>query len=121
MSNAIIRQQRRDRRKRGLRKRIFGVPARPRLSIFRSQKHIYAQIIDDLAGRTLASASTTEKSFADQSSTSNTSAAAVVGKEIAARAKAAGISAVVFDRNGFRYHGRVKAIAEAAREGGLQF
>ncbi len=119
MQNAIVRHQRRTRRKRGLRKRLFGVPSRPRLSIFRSQKHIYAQVIDDLAGRTIASASTTEKDVCASAATSNCEAAKAVGKAIADRARAAGVSAVVFDRNGFRYHGRVRAVADAAREGGL--
>lgn len=108
------------RRKRGLRKRIFGLPDRPRLAIFRSAKHIYVQVIDDLAGKTLASASTTEKG--DRSDKGgNCNAAQVIGKKIAQRAKEAGVSKVVFDRAGFRYHGRIKALADAAREGGLNF
>lgn len=93
---------------------------RPRLSVHRSSQHIYAQIIDDEAGRTLASASTLEKDA--RGSTGATSAAAAeVGKRIAERAKAAGVGKVVFDRGGFLFHGRVKALAEAAREGGLEF
>lgn len=119
MKNAIVRKERRSRRKRGLRKRLLGVPSRPRLSIFRSQKHIYAQVIDDLAGRTLVSASTTEKDVCSSPATSNCEAAKAVGKAIAERAKAAGVTAVIFDRNGYRFHGRVRAIADAAREGGL--
>ncbi len=93
---------------------------RPRLSVHRSSQHIYAQLIDDVAGRTVASASTLEK---DVRSTSGATAAAAaeVGKRLAERAKAAGVSAVVFDRGGFLFHGRVKALADAAREGGLEF
>ena len=92
---------------------------RPRLSVHRSQQHIYAQVIDDAAGRTLVAASTLEKDFAGSGAT--VSAAATVGKLLAERAKAAGVSKVVFDRGGFLFHGRVKALADAAREGGLEF
>ena len=92
---------------------------RPRLSVHRSGRHIYAQIIDDAAGRTLAAASTLVKG--EKSIGANVDAAAKVGKEIAEKAKAAGIEKVAFDRSGYRYHGRVKALADAAREGGLQF
>ncbi|GAO38285.1 50S ribosomal protein L18 [Sphingomonas changbaiensis NBRC 104936] len=93
---------------------------RPRLSIHRSGRHIYAQVIDDEAGRTLAAASTLDKDV--RGSTGATAdAAASVGKRVAERAKAAGVSAVVFDRGGFLFHGRVKALADAAREGGLEF
>ncbi len=112
--------QTRTRRKRGLRKRIFGVPDRPRLAVFRSAKHIYAQVIDDLAGKTLASASTTEKAEKVDKG-GNCGAAQLVGKKIAQRAIGAGVKKVVFDRAGFRYHGRIKALADAAREGGLKF
>jgi large subunit ribosomal protein L18 len=95
---------------------------KPRLSVYRSGKHIYAQVIDDLAGRTLVAASTLEKDVRGKGkSGANIDAAAVVGKLIADRAVAAGVSAVVFDRGGYRYHGRVKALADAAREGGLKF
>ena len=94
--------------------------ARPRLSVHRSSQHIYAQIIDDAAGRTLAAASTLEKDV--RGTTGATSAAAAdVGKRLAERAKAVGVGRVVFDRGGFLFHGRVKALAEAAREGGLEF
>src|ERR1700678_862643 len=93
---------------------------RPRLSIFRSGKHIYAQIIDDRAAETIAMASTNEKE-GKLAKTYNVEAAAVVGKKIAERALAKGLKAVVFDRGGYIYHGRVKALAEAAREGGLEF
>ncbi len=95
---------------------------RPRLSVFRSSKNIYVQLIDDVAGKTLASASTMEKEFRDGKKTgADTAAASAVGKLIAERAKKAGVSEVVFDRGGYIYHGRVKALAEAAREGGLSF
>ncbi|WP_235890349.1 50S ribosomal protein L18 [Sandaracinobacter neustonicus] len=92
---------------------------RPRLSVHRSQQHIYAQVIDDAAGKTLAAASTLEKDFAGTGAT--VAAAASIGKLLAERAKAAGVSKVVFDRGGFIFHGRVKALADAAREGGLEF
>jgi large subunit ribosomal protein L18 len=95
---------------------------RPRLSVFRSSKHIYVQVIDDVQGRTLAAASTMEKDLrTDLKTGADTAAAAAVGKLIAERAKAAGITEVVFDRGGYIYHGRVKALADAAREGGLSF
>ena len=95
---------------------------RPRLSVFRSSKQIYAQIIDDEEGRTLASASTIEKTFREQLKTGATvEAARLIGKELAERAKKAGVAKVVFDRGGYMYHGRVKALAEGAREGGLEF
>ncbi len=95
---------------------------RPRLSVFRSGKHMYAQVIDDVAGKTLASASTLDKELKGKVEKTATSDAAVeVGKLVAARAIAAGVSQVVFDRGGYIYHGRVKALADAAREGGLQF
>lgn len=93
---------------------------RPRLSIHRSGRHIYAQVIDDAAGHTVASASTLEKDVRGQSG-ANLSAAADVGKRVAEKAKAAGVTKVVFDRGGFLFHGRVKALADAAREGGLEF
>lgn len=112
--------QRRMRRKKGLRRRISGTPGRPRLSVFRSLKHIYAQVIDDLAGRTVASASTRDAEVPGKSG-GNVNAAKAVGKSLAERAIKAGVSQVVFDRNGYRYHGRIKALADAAREGGLKF
>jgi len=93
---------------------------RPRLSVFRSDRHIYAQVIDDSQGRTLAQASTKDKEFSGAKGY-NVAAASEVGKMIAARAKAAGVEDVVFDRGSYIYHGRVKALAEAAREGGLNF
>jgi len=95
---------------------------RPRLSVFRSSKHIYAQVIDDAEGRTLVAASTADKELRGQLKTGATvEAAAAVGKLLAERAKVAGVEAVVFDRGGYIYHGRVKALADAAREGGLNF
>ena len=113
-------QIRRTRRRTGLRKRIAGTPQRPRLAVYRSLNHIYAQVIDDLAGVTLASASTRDKGVSAEG-TGNAKAAEAVGSALAQRAKAAGVTAVVFDRGGFRYHGRVKALADAARKGGLEF
>ncbi len=113
-------QAQRARRRTGLAQRIRGTPSRPRLSIFRSLTHIYAQVIDDLAGRTLAAASTRDTELAGVAP-GNAKAANAVGKAIAERAVKAGCSTVVFDRNGFRYHGRVKALAEGARESGLKF
>ena len=108
------------RRKKGLRGRVLGSPARPRLTVFRSAKHIYAQVIDDLSGKTLASASSIEKA-AGGGYGGNISAATEVGKRLAERAVAVGIGPIVFDRNGFKYHGRVKGLADGAREGGLKF
>lgn len=105
-----------------LRKKIVGRADRPRLAVFRSVVHIYAQIIDDSSGNTLASASTIDAEAKAQLSGMNKSAeAGVVGKLVAERARAAGVSKVVFDRGGNQYHGRVKALAEAARAGGLEF
>ena len=99
-----------------------GANGRPRLSVFRSSKHIYAQVIDDVAGRTLAAASSLDESLRpDLKTGANKDAAAAVGKLVAERAKAAGVTAVVFDRGGYLFHGRVKALADAAREGGLDF
>ena len=109
-------------RHRRLRKRLSGVPSCPRLSVFRSLKHIYAQIIDDEAGRTLASASTMDKALSDSlKNGADQEAAKVVGRLIAERAIAKGIAAVVFDRGGHLFQGRVKALADAAREAGLKF
>ena len=102
-----------------VRGKISGTPERPRLSVFRSEKHIYAQIIDDVAGKTLVSASSVEKDF--EGLGSNKEAARKVGKTVAERAVKAGIEEVVFDRGGYIYHGRVLELAEGAREGGLKF
>jgi large subunit ribosomal protein L18 len=109
------------RRKFAVRSNLFGTPERARLSVFRSDKHIYAQVIDDISGRTLASASSSSEVRGDLKNGGNIAAAKRVGLEIARRAKEAGITQVAFDRNGRMYHGRVKALAEAAREGGLKF
>jgi len=116
-SSTKLFERRRQRNRTQLRKKSGG---RPRLSIHRTNQHIYAQIIDDVKGVTLAAASTVEKDLRD-GATSNADAAAKVGKMIAERAKAAGVGEVVFDRGAFLYHGRVKALADAAREGGLDF
>jgi large subunit ribosomal protein L18 len=120
MSRLKSRLERRKRRKRGIRKSLFGLSNKPRLSVYRSSKHIYAQVIDDLVGHTLVSASSNEKEESG-SNGSNIVAAAATGKRLAERAAAAGIKQVIFDRNGFRYHGRVRALADAAREGGIKF
>lgn len=120
----MIKKQNKDTRRRRIhvriRERVKGTAERPRLAVFRSIKHIYAQLIDDRAGRTLASASSAEKS-SPVAAGGNVAGAKEIGKLIAQRAQAAGIKKVVFDRGGFLYHGRVKALAEAAREGGLEF
>ena len=108
------------RRHRRVRVKVAGSPARPRLAVFRSNKHLVMQVIDDIAGVTLAAASTNEAAFSG-SSTGNIEAAAKVGQLVAERAKAAGVSKVVFDRGGFLYHGRVAAAAQAARDAGLEF
>jgi len=114
-----LRERRRERLRFQLRHKSAG---RPRLSVFRSSKHIYAQVIDDLKGSTLAAASSLDKSLKGNIKTGADKAAAVaVGKLIAERAKAAGVTSVVFDRGGYLFHGRVKALADAAREGGLKF
>jgi large subunit ribosomal protein L18 len=117
---AYDRTERRSRIRRGIRKKIAGSVERPRLSVFRSNTEIYAQIIDDLNGRTLVAASTRDKSLKDMKAVRMEQSAAV-GKLLAEKALAAGVTSVVFDRGGYLYHGRVKALAEGAREGGLQF
>jgi large subunit ribosomal protein L18 len=109
------------RRHRRVRVKVAGTPVRPRLAIFRSNKHLVLQVIDDTTGRTLASASTTEAALRAEGGTSNVAAATKVGTLVAERAKAAGVSSVVFDRGGFIYHGRVAAAAQAARDAGLDF
>lgn len=112
----------RKRRKLSIRKKIAGTAARPRLSVFRSSNHIYAQLIDDVSGLTLASASTRSKELSEHDGhRGNKSAAAAVGTLLAEKAKAVQVETVVFDRNGFLFHGRIKALADAAREGGLKF
>jgi large subunit ribosomal protein L18 len=110
----------RTRRHHRVRKKVAGTAERPRLAVFRSNKHISAQIIDDRAGRTLAAASSIEKELREGGGTGNKTAATTVGRLLAERAKAAGVSRVVFDRGGFLYHGRVAAVADAAREAGLE-
>lgn len=117
---ALTKLERRNRIKQRLRKIVSGTAERPRLSVFRSNKQIYAQLIDDLNETTLVAASSGEKEIAAKEGT-KTEKAAMVGKSIAEKAKAAGITEVVFDRNGYLYHGRVKQLADAAREGGLKF
>ncbi|MCL4434717.1 MAG: 50S ribosomal protein L18 [Actinobacteria bacterium] len=119
-SIAARRRQLRFRRHAGVRKKVSGTIARPRLVVFRSARHISAQIVDDVEGQTLASASTVEK---DLRSTygGNIAAAEEIGRKVAARAKDAGVTEVVFDRGGFRYHGRVAALGDAARQAGLKF
>jgi large subunit ribosomal protein L18 len=104
-----------------IRKRMVGTPERPRLNVYRSLNHIYAQVVDDLHGRTLVSASTVEGAKASKRTGGNVASAKEVGKRIADRAREKGIVKVVFDRGGYLYHGRVKALADAARQAGLQF
>jgi large subunit ribosomal protein L18 len=117
-----IKVESRLRRQRRTRARMEGTPARPRLSVFRSLTNIFAQVIDDTKGHTLASASTIDKDVAGQvEGKSKIEAAKIVGQIVADRAKQAGVEAVVFDRGGYQYHGRVAALAEGAREGGLKF
>ena len=119
---AVKKTVRRQRRKRHIRKTVIGAPQRPRLTVFRSHKNIYAQIIDDTAGRTLVSVSSLEKSIVKAVPTGgNRQAARVVGSALAAKAVKAGIKKVIFDRSGYAFHGRVAELAAAAREGGLEF
>lgn len=119
MVNRLDRNKARLHRHKRVRSKISGTAECPRLNVFRSAKHIYAQLIDDVAGETLISASTTEKDFADYGG--NKDAAHKVGKLLASRAAEKNISSVVFDRGGYIYHGRVQSLAEGAREGGLKF
>lgn len=112
----------RQRRHNRIRRRVHGSKQRPRLCVFRSNLHIYAQVIDDTIGHTLVAASTTEKDMRETlSDQGKTALSQLVGKRVAERALSAGITQVVFDRGGYKYHGRVKALAEAAREAGLEF
>jgi len=113
------RQDARQRRHTRVRKRVHGTVERPRLTVFRSNKYIYAQVIDDVEGRTLAAASSQESNL--RSENLNLAAAAKVGEAIAGRAKDAGVTSVIFDRGGYKFHGKVKALADAAREAGLEF
>jgi large subunit ribosomal protein L18 len=116
---ATNKQERRQRIKFGIRAKVSGTPERPRLSVFRSNKAIYAQLIDDVAGNTIASASSVELKSEVEGNTLET--AKKVGQRLAEKAIAKNVNAVVFDRNGYLYHGKVKALADAAREGGLKF
>ena len=119
MIKKINKNAKRQKRHVRVRSKISGTPERPRLNVFRSNANIYAQVIDDINGVTLASASTLDKEF--EGTAGNCEAAKKVGLKVAERAKEKGISAVVFDRGGYLYHGRVAALAEGAREGGLEF
>lgn len=123
MARRVDRMTRRKRRQFKIRKKVSGVAERPRLSVFRSARHIYVQAIDDEGGRTLTSASTHEKEFRKKlkSYPGNRESAALVGKELAQRLAKLGVDKAVFDRGGNRFQGRVKALAEGAREGGIQF
>jgi large subunit ribosomal protein L18 len=122
-----LRERARRRRQERVRKKVQGTMTRPRLSVFKSTKHIYGQLIDDIQGHTLAAASSLSPSFhervqlVEQASGGNVRGAKIVGELIAEQARAKGITQIVFDRNGFLYHGRVKALAEGARESGLEF
>ena len=119
---ALNRKQKTAVRHRRLRKTVAGTPERPRLSVHFSAKNIYAQVIDDLSGKTVASANTTEGEFKGEKKTrANKDTAVKIGKLVAERSKAKEVTKVVFDRGGLQYHGKVKALADAAREGGLEF
>ncbi len=122
MRSSELRHMRRTRRKRGIRKRLYGTCGKPRLTVFRSLNHIYAQIIDDDKGVTVVQASTRNKDMSGTiTSGGNIEAAKAIGKVLAERAKEKNIECVCFDRNGYRYHGRIKGLADAAREAGLKF
>lgn len=122
MSSLSQKNLSRIKRKIRVRKKVKGVPARPRLNVFKSTKHIYAQLIDDTTGTTLVSASTLDSAVSEGlDHTGNVEAAVKVGASIAKTALAKGITSVIFDRNGFLYHGRIKALADAARQNGLSF
>jgi large subunit ribosomal protein L18 len=120
MSFKVDKEYRRSKIKQRVRKRISGTAERPRMTVFRSNKEIYVQLIDDLSGKTLVAASSRDKGIAESKMT-KTEQAKVVGKLAAERAAEAGIQTVVFDRNGYLYHGRIKALADSAREGGIKF
>jgi len=120
MTQVASRSGARQKRHERIRLSLAGTPERPRLAVFRSLNHIYAQVIDDTSGRTLAAASTLERELKG-SRTTKTEEAAIVGRLVAERAKSAGVERVVFDRAGFRYHGRIRSLADAAREAGLDF
>ncbi len=118
MKISKLKLKRRSRRKRHVRKSVFGTPSQPRLTVYRSLNHIYAQIVDDLSGRTLVSADSVQAKSTDGG---RIAGGTDVGTRLAEKAKVAGLQRVAFDRNGFRFHGRVKALADAARKGGLEF
>ena len=121
-ASKLTRREQRRQVHRRVRARIEGTGERPRLAVFRSARHIYAQVLDDAAGRTLAAASTVDKVLRKQTGNGgNLAAAKAVGQAVGDRAKKAGVTRVVFDRGGYKYHGRVKALADAAREAGLEF
>ncbi|MFD1096800.1 50S ribosomal protein L18 [Salegentibacter chungangensis] len=117
---AFSREKRRQKIKKRIRRNITGTESRPRLSVYRSNKEIYAQLIDDVAGKTLAAASSRDKDIASASG-NKSEIAVLVGKTLAEKAKKAGVETISFDRSGYLYHGRVKSLAEGAREGGLKF
>ena len=119
MIRMIEKKEVRNRIHRRIRRKLSGTPERPRLAVFRSVAHIYAQVIDDTAGKTLVSASSVDKG--GKTNGGNVAAAKTIGKLVAERAKEKGIKSVVFDRGGYQYHGRIKALADAAREAGLEF
>ena len=121
MLTKITKNQKRGHVHERIRKKLQGTSDRPRLNVYRSLNHIYVQVIDDLSGKTLVAASTAEGKKEQRGTGGNVAAAKAVGKTIAERAKAKGVTKVVFDRGGYIYHGRVKALADAAREAGLQF
>jgi len=118
---ALTKQERRLRIRRRVRKKISGTADKPRMSVFRSNKQIYVQLIDDITARTMASASSLNKEIAEKKGITKSEQAKLVGTLISKKTKKIGISTVLFDRNGYLYHGRVKVLAEAAREGGLKF
>lgn len=122
MDSTELKRKARLKRKKRIRKRVHGTTDRPRLSVFRSKKHIYAQLIDDAVGHTITSASSVEAMMRDRpENKSKISAANQIGKLIAERAAGKGVTKIVFDRNGFLYHGRIKAVSDGAREAGLEF
>jgi len=118
---SLTKLERRIRIKHRIRKRLSGIAERPRMSVYRSNKEIYVQLVDDVQGKTVLAASSKEKDIAEKKGITKIDQAKLVGKLIAEKAAASGISQVVFDRNGYLYHGRVKSLAEAARENGLKF
>ena len=118
---ALAKQERRNKIKRRIRKKISGTAEKPRMSVFRSNKNIFVQVIDDVSGKTLAAASSLIKEIADKKDINKKEQAALVGKVVAEKATTAGIKEVIFDRGGYLYHGRIKSLADAARENGLKF